>query len=61
MDTDSELPEPTPLLRPAEGVPPITASTDEIRAAAQRLLSGTGAFAVDAERASIPLLQPGLF
>ncbi|CPZ00550.1 Conserved hypothetical protein (putative exonuclease) [Mycobacteroides abscessus] len=52
MDTDSELPEPTPLLRPAEGVPPITASTDEIRAAAQRLLSGTGAFAVDAERAS---------
>lgn len=52
MDTDSELPEPTPLLRPAEGVPPITASTDEIRAAAQRLISGTGAFAVDAERAS---------
>lgn len=52
MDNDSELPEPTPLLRPAEGVPPLTASTDEIRTAAQRLASGTGAFAVDAERAS---------
>ena len=45
-------PEPTPLLRPAEGVPAVSASAGEIASAAERLASGTGPFAVDAERAS---------
>jgi ribonuclease D len=41
-----------PLLCPADGVPPLAASTDEIARAAENLASGTGPFAVDAERAS---------
>ncbi len=45
-------PEATPLLSPAEGVPPLSVSADEIAAAAAKLASGTGPFAVDAERAS---------
>lgn len=45
-------PAPTPLPRPAEGVPPISVSVYEIEAAAERLDRGRGPFAVDAERAS---------
>lgn len=43
---------PTPLLCPAEGVPPVSVSASEIARAAAKLASGSGAFAVDAERAS---------
>lgn len=45
-------PEPIPLLCPADGVPPVAVSADEIADAARMLASGTGPFAVDAERAS---------
>ena len=45
-------PEPRPLLEPADGVPPLSVYTREIAAAADLLASGTGPFAVDAERAS---------
>ena len=51
-ESDSDEPEPTPLLRPAEGVPPVSVSVTEIASAAERLASGAGPFAVDAERAS---------
>ena len=44
--------EPLPLLEPADGVPPLSVYTREIAAAADLLASGTGPFAVDAERAS---------
>ncbi|MHA0286858.1 HRDC domain-containing protein [Mycobacterium sp. C3-094] len=42
----------TPLLSPREGVPDVSASRSEIARAADLLASGSGAFAVDAERAS---------
>ncbi|GAA5055312.1 ribonuclease D [Nocardia callitridis] len=42
----------TPLLAPADGVPPVLDSATEIIAAARRLAEGTGPLAVDAERAS---------
>ncbi|MCV6970287.1 HRDC domain-containing protein [Mycobacterium bohemicum] len=45
-------PEPTPLLRPADGVPPLSVTVGEIEAAAGLLGGGHGPFAVDAERAS---------
>jgi ribonuclease D len=45
-------PEPIPLPRPADGVPPVSVSTSEIARAAEKLAIGTGPFAVDAERAS---------
>ncbi len=48
----AEAPEATPLLAPAEGVPPVSVTVDEIAAAADKLAAGTGPFAVDAERAS---------
>lgn len=51
-DSDAAEPEPTPLIRPADGVPELTATNDEIEAAAELLASGHGPFAVDAERAS---------
>ena len=41
-----------PLLSPAEGVPPVAESAGDIARAAEKLASGTGPFAVDAERAS---------
>ena len=41
-----------PLLQPAAGVPPVSVSAGEIAEAAAKLASGTGPFAVDAERAS---------
>ena len=51
-DSEAVEPEPTPLLHPAEGVPALTVTSDEIASAAQLLASGHGPFAVDAERAS---------
>ncbi|KUI24524.1 3'-5' exonuclease [Mycobacterium sp. IS-1496] len=42
----------TPLLTPADGVPDLAVSTDEILAAAELLAGGHGPFAIDAERAS---------
>jgi ribonuclease D len=44
--------DPTPLLRPADGVPHLSTTVREIEAAAQLLAGGDGPFAVDAERAS---------
>lgn len=53
QDTDSEQePDATPLLAPREGVPELATSRGEIARAAELLDSGTGPFAVDAERAS---------
>ena len=45
-------PEATPLLAPADGVPELAVTTDQILAAAELLVSGHGPFAIDAERAS---------
>lgn len=45
-------PEPTPLLAPADGVPLLATSVSEIASAAALLDTGTGPFAIDAERAS---------
>ena len=45
-------PEQTPLLHPVGGVPKLSVTTAEIDAAAELLGSGSGPFAVDAERAS---------
>ncbi|TDL03578.1 ribonuclease D [Mycolicibacterium obuense] len=47
-----DAPEATPLLAPREGVPNVAVSRSEIARAADLLASGSGAFAVDAERAS---------
>lgn len=44
--------EPLPLHHPAEGVPAVSVSADDIARAADTLAAGTGPFAVDAERAS---------
>jgi ribonuclease D len=44
--------EPIPLLAPVDGVPHLSVTVSEIASAAELLASGTGAFAVDAERAS---------
>ena len=49
---DSAEPDVTPLLHPADGVPDLSVSTGEIKAAAALLAGGHGPFAVDAERAS---------
>jgi ribonuclease D len=49
---DAAEPDVTPLLHPADGVPDLSTTTDEIKAAAALLASGHGPFAVDAERAS---------
>jgi ribonuclease D len=49
---DIAEPEPTPLLRPADGVPSLSTTVREIAAAAELLAGGEGPFAVDAERAS---------
>jgi ribonuclease D len=49
---DSTEPDPTPLLHPAGGVPELSTTADEIKAAAALLAGGDGPFAVDAERAS---------
>jgi ribonuclease D len=49
---DAAEPDVTPLLCPADGVPELSTTVDEIKAAATLLASGHGPFAVDAERAS---------
>ncbi|WP_028476619.1 ribonuclease D [Nocardia sp. CNY236] len=49
---ESELSAATPLLAPADGVPPVLDTAADITAAAARLSAGTGPLAVDAERAS---------
>jgi ribonuclease D len=49
---DAAEPDVTPLLHPADGVPDLSTSPDEIKAAAALLAGGHGPFAVDAERAS---------
>lgn len=41
-----------PLLAPADGVPPVLSTAEAVAVAADRLASGTGPLAVDAERAS---------
>lgn len=48
-DTDPDV---TPLLVPAEGVPPVAVYVSDIARAAEFLASGHGPFAIDAERAS---------
>ncbi|MBO0676950.1 ribonuclease D [Mycolicibacterium sp. S2-37] len=47
-----EAPQATPLLAPADGVPELAVTTDQILSAAELLASGHGPFAIDAERAS---------
>jgi ribonuclease D len=49
---DTAEPEATPLLAPADGVPPLCVTKYEISDAATLLAGGHGPFAVDAERAS---------
>ncbi|WIM88455.1 ribonuclease D [Candidatus Mycobacterium wuenschmannii] len=49
---DAAEPDVTPLLHPADGVPDLSVTADEIKAAATLLAGGQGPFAVDAERAS---------
>ncbi|MDT5130034.1 MAG: ribonuclease [Mycobacterium sp.] len=49
---DEVEPEATPLLAPVEGVPALAVYPSEIADAAEFLASGTGPFAIDAERAS---------
>lgn len=43
---------PTPLLTPADGVPPVISTASEFAAAADRIAAGEGPIAVDTERAS---------
>jgi ribonuclease D len=49
---DDVEPEAIPLLAPVDGVPTLAAYPSEIADAAELLASGTGPFAIDAERAS---------
>ncbi|MFI6345887.1 ribonuclease D [Streptomyces sp. NPDC050560] len=49
---DEETREPVPLLEPREGIPPVTASPEELAEVVARFAAGTGPVAVDAERAS---------
>lgn len=49
---DQQLPEPVPLTRPTDGVPPVVADPVALAAAADALRAGTGPVAVDTERAS---------
>ena len=49
---EADEPAATPLLAPADGVPELSASAEQIADAAERLSRGHGPFAVDAERAS---------
>jgi ribonuclease D len=51
-DIEPEVTPAVPLLCPADGVPPVADSAEQIARAAEKLASGTGPFAVDAERAS---------
>src|SRR6202034_8154 len=49
---DSTEPDVTPLLHPPDGVPDLSTTAGEIKAAAALLAGGHGPFAGDAERAS---------
>src|SRR5271168_500389 len=49
---DAAEPDVRPLLHPADGVPDLSTTVGEIKAAAELLDRGHGPFAVDAERAS---------
>lgn len=49
---DPPQPEPTPLLAPRDGVPEVITTPAGVQALAERLASGDGPVAVDAERAS---------
>src|SRR6201996_3146073 len=49
---DAAEPDVTPLLHTADGVPDLSTTAGEIKAAAELLAGGRGPFAVDAERAS---------
>ena len=49
---DSTEPDVTPLLHPHDGVPDLSTTAGEIKAAAELLAGGHGPFAMDAERAS---------
>jgi ribonuclease D len=51
-EPESTEPDVTPLLQPADGVPDLSITAGEIKAAAELLAGGHGPFAVDAERAS---------
>jgi ribonuclease D len=51
-ESEPEAQEAVDLLAPADGVPPLSMSASEIRTAADILATGTGPFAIDAERAS---------
>ena len=51
-ENDTGEPEPIPLLAPADGVPELAVTSEQILAAAELLVSGHGPFAIDAERAS---------
>ena len=44
--------QPTPLLAPRDGVPPVTADAQSLQEVARRFAGGSGPVAVDAERAS---------
>ncbi len=50
--SDATEPDVTPLVSPPDGVPDLSVTADEIKAAATLLAGGHGPFAVDAERAS---------
>jgi ribonuclease D len=52
LDDTPAPPTAVPLAAPAEGVPEVAVSADEIASAANQLAAGSGPFAVDAERAS---------
>ncbi|EST37285.1 3'-5' exonuclease [Streptomycetaceae bacterium MP113-05] len=45
-------PAPVPLLEPREGIPPVTATAEDLALVVERFTAGTGPVAVDAERAS---------
>jgi ribonuclease D len=47
-----QSPAPVPLLDPREGIPPVVASAEALAGVVAAFASGTGAVAVDAERAS---------
>lgn len=53
-DDENSPPEPEaiPLLAPADGVPELAVTSDQILSAAEFLVAGHGPFAIDAERAS---------
>ena len=52
QSAEPDEPEATPLLAPADGVPELAVTSDQILRTAELLISGHGPFAIDAERAS---------